>query len=335
MLHFKWLLAALGFAADVITVTSGTAGNAGSTAAELQTYFSLKLLEVAELNMILDQFGEKVPIPSNSSKTIRFNRLEKLPVEASPTQLTEGVQPDAEPITINQFEAVAEQYGRLVRISDLAELTAKHAIVQSTIHKLGLQAAEIYDQLIFNVLDAASNVIRPQDRSADTALLAADQVSYIDLTKLEATLMDNGGRPFSGGEYIFICPPQVFSSLLRDPDFKASNQFQRPDRIWRGEVGMLGGLRMVRSNAPGFAATAQSTSGFSDKVYSSFALAQFAYQISDLQNLRVYAVAPGGHTDALEQSRKLGWKFAFKSIITNQTWIRRVRSSGADSANTA
>lgn len=119
-----WLFALLGLGTDVITVTGGTAGNAGSVAAELQTYFSLRLLEVAELNMVLDQFGEKVPIPSNSSKTIRFNRLEKLPVEASPTQLTEGVPPDSEPITINQFEAVAEQYGRLVRISDLAELTA-------------------------------------------------------------------------------------------------------------------------------------------------------------------------------------------------------------------
>ena len=118
------LIVLFGLGPDVITVTSGTAGNAGSTAAELQTYFSLKLLEVAELNTILDQFGEKHPIPSNSSLTIRFNRLEKLPIEVSPVQLTEGVPPDAEPITIAQFEAVVEQYGRLVRISDLAELTA-------------------------------------------------------------------------------------------------------------------------------------------------------------------------------------------------------------------
>ena len=75
----NWLIVALGLGPDVITVTSGTAGNAGSTAAELQTYFSLKLLEVAEFNTILDQWGEKHPLPSNSSKTIQFNRLEKLP----------------------------------------------------------------------------------------------------------------------------------------------------------------------------------------------------------------------------------------------------------------
>lgn len=44
----------LGMGADVVTVTTGTAGNAGNVAADLQTYFSAKLLEVAELNTILD-----------------------------------------------------------------------------------------------------------------------------------------------------------------------------------------------------------------------------------------------------------------------------------------
>ncbi len=44
----------LGMGADVVTVSTGTAGNAGNVAADLQTYFSAKLLEVAELNTILD-----------------------------------------------------------------------------------------------------------------------------------------------------------------------------------------------------------------------------------------------------------------------------------------
>lgn len=47
----------LGLGTDVVTTTLGTAGNAGSTAAELITYMSARMLEVAELNTILDQFG--------------------------------------------------------------------------------------------------------------------------------------------------------------------------------------------------------------------------------------------------------------------------------------
>jgi hypothetical protein len=50
----KFALALVGFGADVVTVTTGTAGNAGNVAGDLQTYFSAKLLEVAERNTILN-----------------------------------------------------------------------------------------------------------------------------------------------------------------------------------------------------------------------------------------------------------------------------------------
>src|SRR5579862_5978145 len=105
--------------ADIITVTSGTAGNPGNVVADLQTYFAANLLEVAELRTVLEQFGEKVPVPSNSSKTIHFVREEKFSA-AVPAQLTEGVAPDAIPIQMSQFEAIMEQYGVVVRLSDLA-----------------------------------------------------------------------------------------------------------------------------------------------------------------------------------------------------------------------
>ena len=277
------------------------------------------------------QFGVKEPLPSNSSKTIRFVREEKLPVSASPTQLTEGIPPDARGITLNQFEATAEQYGDLIRISDLAELTAKHDVVSRTISMLGLQAAELYDILVYNVLDAATNEYRPNAKVLDTDLTAADKVAYVDLVQLSAVLNVAGGRPFEGGDYVLVVHPQVYASLQQDPDWKASVQFGAPDRIWRGEVGMLAQFRVVRTNSPAFAVTSQAGSGDASKVYSSFALARNAYHITDLQNLRFYQVGPGGHTDPLQQSRKMGWKFAFKSIITGQSWIRRVRSAGADS----
>jgi N4-gp56 family major capsid protein len=293
---------------------------------------SARLLEVAEYNTILDQFGDKHPLPSNSSKTIRFVREEKLSVASTPTQLTEGIPPDAVGLTLNQFEATIEQYGSVVRLSDLAEITARHNIIERTIYILGLQAAETYDQILFNVLNAASNTYYPNNKVSDATLVPTDQVSYLDLIELDALLQGNGARPFEGGEYVFVCAPQVYASILKDPDFKSAAQFRAPEKIWRGEVGSLGGFRVVRTNSPSFAATAQaSPAGSANKVYSSLAIARFAYQVTDLQNLRVYVVAPGGQIDPLQQSRKIGWKFAFKSIITNQTWIERVRSAGMNS----
>src|SRR6266404_3399708 len=91
---------------SVITGATGTPGPAGSLASDQQTYFSAKLLEVAVLITILDQFGDKEPIPSNSSKTIQFNRLEKLTTSLTPTQLVEGIMPDAVGLSMSQFTAV-------------------------------------------------------------------------------------------------------------------------------------------------------------------------------------------------------------------------------------
>lgn len=141
----KLIYLLVGFGLDVVTVTSGTAGNPGNVVADLQTYFAAKMLEVAEKNTILDQFADKQPIPSNSSKTIHFVREEKFTVATTPSQLAEGIPPDANSITMNQFEAIAEQYGFLVRISDLAELTAKHMVVERTVYLEGLHASETYD----------------------------------------------------------------------------------------------------------------------------------------------------------------------------------------------
>jgi N4-gp56 family major capsid protein len=331
---FKTALAILGFGADTITVATGTVGTAGNVAADLQTYFAAQLLEVAEFNTILDQFGDKTPIPSNSSKTIHFTRMEKFTVSQTPTQLTEGIPPDAQGITMNQFEAVAEQYGFLVRLSDLAELTAKHPVVQKAMYLLSLQAAETYDQLVFNVLNQATNTYYPNGKTGDAALTATDVIGYVDLTKIDAILNDLGARPMDGGDFVLVTASQVYASLLNDPSYKAAHQLVNPEKIYRGEVDTLAGLRVVRSNAPAFGATNQTgNTGFSNKIYTSFVFAKNAYQISDLQNLKVYMVAPGGQSDPLQQNRKLGYKFAFKTLITNQNWLLRVRSSGASSVN--
>lgn len=316
--------------ADVITVTTGTAGSAGSTAAELVSYISAQMLEVAELHTVLRDFGEKRPLPPHAGKTIRFVREEKLSVPTSPSQLSEGVPPDAVGLTLNQFEATVEQYGNVVRISDLAVLTARHPIVARTVYILGLQAAEVYDQLIFNVLKTTTNNYWPNGKTADANLGASDQLAYKDLINLDALLNTAGARPFVDGDYVLVIAPAQYSSLQADPDFIKAAQFKAPERIWKGEVAELAGFRIVRSNAPAFAAQGANTGV---NFYYGFAIGRFAYQVTDLQNLRAYVVAPGGQTDPLYQNYKIGWKFAFKAIITNPKWLIGVHSAGASNAN--
>lgn len=328
---FGLLVAFFGLGSDIVTVSTGTAGNAGNIQASQGVYLTAKLLEVAETNTIIDQFGESIMVPANNSNNVRFTRMEKLTAPASPSQLSEGVTPDAVGLTLNQFTATLEQYGTVIRITDVAQLTARHPILQAAIQKLGLQAAEIRDILIYNVLDAATNVYRPNSKAGDTNLTASDQLTYVDLVSLFAVLTRQAARNFGNGQLALVLAPEVYAALLKDPDFKSSNQLAAPDKIWRGQVGSLANFSIVQSNSPSFASTAQATSGQASKVYSGFALGQYAFQVTDWQTLNMYTAAPGGQADVLQQNYKAGWKFAFKSVITNQNWLRRVRTPGVDS----
>lgn len=200
---------------------------------------------------------------------------------------------------------------------------------------LGQHAQETYDLLIFNVLAANSNVSFVGGGTAITQLTSANVMSYAFLVELAASLQDAAARPFDGGDYVCVVAPQVKASLLKDSEFLAAHQFNNTDAIYRGEFGAMAGLRVVQSNAPGFAATSQAVSGYANLVYTGFAVGKSAYQIADLQNLKAYVVAPGGQADPLQQKRQMGYKFAFKSIITNTTWINTFFSAGNNTINHA
>ena len=58
---------------------------------EMKTYYSMRLINLAEPELIHDQFAQKHPIPKNSGKTIEFRKYDSLPKALTP--LTEGVTP--------------------------------------------------------------------------------------------------------------------------------------------------------------------------------------------------------------------------------------------------
>jgi N4-gp56 family major capsid protein len=307
-----------------------------NAAVDLQTYFVGKTLSVAKGNMVLDQFAWKVKLPSASSKTARFIKYEKFASPTgTPSQLAEGITPDARQLVISNNDVVTEQYGDLVKITDVAELTVKHPIVQKGLDVLGLYAAELSDLLILNVLKASTNERLVNGRAAVTDLVAADLPSYTEARIVAASLKNAKAMPFEGGYYVMVIPPNVEASLLGDTDFKAANQFNNTNRIYKGEIGQLAGLRFVMSNSPSLDGTAQATSGKTNKYYSSFAIGKEAYGIVDLQNMQVYNTPPGGQADPLHQRRQLGFKFMFKAAILNSDWLVEFISSGVDSANNA
>ena len=110
-------------------------------AADLQTYFSKKLLTQANYKTVLEQFAYKEKIPSNSSKTISFTQYADLAVATSP--LTEGTAPTDTALSSSAITAVIDQLGAYVTLTDLAELTPKHPALSTALSLLVRQLSTL------------------------------------------------------------------------------------------------------------------------------------------------------------------------------------------------
>jgi N4-gp56 family major capsid protein len=150
-------------------------------AADLQTYFSKKLLVQAQYKTVLDQFGYVEKIPSSSSKTISFTQYADLAVATTP--LTEGTTPSDTQLSTSAITATIDQLGAYVTLTDLAELTVKHPVTQKTTELLGVQAARSYDRTINSVVVAGTSVIYPGAIATRANVTATSYLTFTEIRK--------------------------------------------------------------------------------------------------------------------------------------------------------
>lgn len=288
-------------------------------AADLQTYFSKRLLDINSKDAVLQTAAYKENIPSNASKTISFTQYSRLSVPGS--VLTEGTTPSDTAVSNAAVTAVVDQWGAFVTLTDIAELTVKHPVVGELEMLLGEQANETIETQINTVLVAGTTVQYANSKAARTALGNADVVTTTEMQKALKTLRVNGARPVDKN-YVMFVDPSVEQDLLADSTFKAVQNFS-PDSMEAGAVvGRWMGIEVRRSNViPTIASTVT--------VHTSYVVGRNAYAMTTLQNLETYVEAPGGNADPLHQRRTIGWKVAFKSVILNNNFMVRIESGSA------
>lgn len=289
-------------------------------AADLQTYFSKKLLQQAKYQTVLDQFAHVENIPSHSSKTISFTQYSDLSLATTP--LTEGTAPTDTALAASAITATIDQLGAYVTLTDLAELTVKHPAVQKTTELLSTQAARSYDRTINSVIVAGTNVIYAGSGNAARADLAAtDYITFENIREAVADLRNNGAQEFADGNFVCVVDPSVEMDLMADSTF-ANTVYRQTGKneFYKGAISTFAGVTFVRSNnIPTIASTAT--------VHTTYVFGKNAYAVSDLQSLSMYKEGPGSVSDPLHQKMTLGWKVGFKSVILNNNFMVRIESA--------
>lgn len=298
--------------------------NTAALSADLQTYFSKKLLAQADYETVLDQFGYKEKIPSASSKTISFTQYADLAVSVTP--LTEGTPPTDTALNTSAITATIDQVGAYVTLTDLAELTVKHPVTQKTTELLGVQAGRSYDRLINSVTVAGTSVIYPGAIASRANITATSYLTFNEVKKAVALLRNNGAQTFADNKYVMVIDPSTEQDLMSDTNF-ANTVYRQNDpvkgnELYKGRITSFAGVTVVTTNnIPTIASTAT--------VHTSYVFGQNAYAISDLQSLTMYKEGPGSVSDPLHQKMTMGWKFGFKAVILNNNFFVRLEAASA------
>ena len=205
-----------------------------------------KLLSLADKQLVFFEIGDKEDLPTGNGKTIQFTRYERLVLPFGP--LSESITPDAAALTTSVVQAVVDQWGAIVSMSDVAELTIKHPVMQIAQNRLGKQHAETVDREVQKTLLGSSNVSFANGRSARSSLIAGDVVSTDDIRKIVAQLRSDGAPSMDDGSFIGVFDPFVEMDLTKDATFTQAASYSNLRSLLNAEVGMWMGVRWKRSN---------------------------------------------------------------------------------------
>lgn len=217
---------------------------------EMKTYYSDYLIDLAEPELVHDQFGQKQPIPKNGGKTIQFRKYAPLAKALKP--LTEGVTPDGNKLNVSVIESTVAQYGDYIELSDVLLLTAiDNNLVQAT-KLLGSQAGRTLDTITREVLNGGTNV-QYQANAVDARYKleytagSTMHVLNVDSIRRAARALKVQNTPKINGDYVGIIHPDCSYDLMSDPEWKYPHQYVDTDNIYNGEIGKVGGVRFVET----------------------------------------------------------------------------------------
>lgn len=219
--------------------------------AEMKIFYSDYLIDLAEPELVHDQFGQKHPIPKNGGKVIEFRQYDPLPEMTTP--LKEGVTPDGQSLTVKTITSEVKQYGGYVTLSDMLMMTAiDNNLVQAT-KLIASQAGRTLDTITREIINAGTVVQFSQGQvdSRDELYYTSEDDNCnltVDAIKRAVRFLETQDAPQINGYYVGIIHPYSKYDLMKDPDWKTPHEYVDTENVYQNEIGELYGVRFVQSS---------------------------------------------------------------------------------------
>ena len=287
----------------------------------LQTYLFPKLLENFEAQLRFADMGEK-PMVMQGFGTVSWAKPSKLTVTAATATLTEGVVPNSTAFTYSVISTTPVQYGMFVEISDRLIKAAPTKILTNAAGEVGRNMGRIIDQVIQTEVMAGTNVIYGGAAANRAALGIGDILTSAKLARA-FTKLDAGDAPTVGNAgYVAVMHPFVLGDLKSETatgGWIDVSKYALPDKILKGEVGSLYGVRIVQSsNVQTFVSTTT--------VYPTLVMGSGAYGITDFSSLETIYNKLGTGADPLNQVASVGAKVDFAAKRLQEAAMVRIET---------
>lgn len=213
-------------------------------------YIQDELIERSEQLHRLPQFARKVPLAAGNGKVaefIKYNRTD-VPVD----KLSEGVTPAETAFTISRQTITVDQWGLYITLTDVAEVTTKHPVLNEALDLVADAIARCQDYNLAEVLNAGTNKqFWEGSRANRGAITATDTFNADVFTQARVDLNKKGAPGYSGDMFVIVVGPQVEGDIISET---ASNSFismanqQDGEALKKGKIGKWLGFDIIRSN---------------------------------------------------------------------------------------
>lgn len=317
------------------TNTTNDAAEGNNLSAEMKEYYSKYIIDLAEGELIHDQFADKYPIPKGNGKKITFHKFAPLVVSLEP--LTEGVTPEGDKMDVSVLEAEVAQYGRYIETSDVLLLTSVDPMIVQATKMLASLANRTADSITREVIVGGTNVLYADKNGTPVTSRAAidDSCQVTAKTfKKAAMILKRQNAPTIDGSYAAIIHPDVAYDLMNDPGWIDVHKYMDATKIFDGELGKIGNVRFVESTEAKIFMGAGANGA---NVYATMVLGSNAYATTDIDGggLRhiVKPLGSAGSADPLDQRSTVGFKLIKTAERLVEQYMVRIESGAAEGAS--
>lgn len=312
-----------------------------------------RLLDRGQYLMVTERFGQVDPQGKNKTKTRKYRRY--LSLQRATAPLAEGIPPSGQQLTYEDITLTLQQYGDLVKITDVVKDTHEDDVLMETMDLCGEQAGETVESLRIAFLKAGTNAFLANsvaDREHVTS-----PATRSDLRKIYRFFKKNKAREISqivsasgkistepiGRAYFAMGHTDLDADLRGITGFVPVEKYSDSTKAMEGEIGKVENIRFILSPMfePWLAAGTSATgttylsngvkpgSSAAPDVYPLIVVARDAYAIVPLQGFNSITPAvlnPGkpSKSDPLGQIGFVSWKTWQGGVILNQSWMCRL-----------